>query len=72
MGVAPGSPAEKAGLKATGESPDTIVAVEGQPVETPDQLAEVISRRAVGQTVKLLVYSQSKFREVAVTLRAAP
>lgn len=76
MGVAPGSPAEKAGLKpatgAAGESPDTIVAVDGQPVETPEQLADVISRRAIGQTVKLLVFSQSKFREAVVTLRAAP
>ena len=29
MGVAPGSPAEKAGLKGGGDSPDTIVAVDG-------------------------------------------
>lgn len=72
MGVAPGSPAEKAGLKATGESPDIIVAVEGAPVETPEQLAETIAKRAIGQTVKLLVFSQGKFREVPVTLRAAP
>lgn len=72
MGVAPGSPAEKAGLKATGETPDTIVAVDGQPVETPEQLADVIAKRAIGQTVKLLVFSQGKFREAAVTLRAAP
>lgn len=72
MGVAPGSPAEKAGLKPAGENPDVIVAVEGQPVETPEQLAESIAKRAIGQTVKLLVFSQSKFREVPVTLRAAP
>ena len=72
MGVAPGSPAEKAGLKAAGDNPDTIVAVDGQPVETPEQLADVISKRAIGQTVKLLVFSQGKFREAAVTLRAAP
>jgi serine protease Do len=72
MGVAPGSPAEKAGLKATGENPDTIVAVDGQPVETPEQLADVIAKRAIGQSVKLLVFSQGKFREAAVTLRAAP
>jgi serine protease Do len=72
MGVAPGSPAEKAGLKASGESPDVIVAVEGQPVETPEQLAASIAKRAIGQTVKLLVFSQGKFREVPVTLRAAP
>lgn len=72
MGVAPGSPAEKAGLKSSGDNPDTIVAVDGQPVETPEQLAEVIAKRAIGQTVKLLVFSQGKFREAAVTLRGAP
>lgn len=72
MGVAPGSPAEKAGLKATGEGADTIVAVDGQPVETPEQLADVVAKRAIGQTVKLLVFSQGKFREAAVVLRGAP
>lgn len=72
MGVAPGSPAEKGGLKPGGENPDVIVAVDGQPVETPEQLAEVIAKRAIGQTVKLLVFSQGKFREAPVTLRSAP
>ncbi len=69
MGVQPSSPAEKAGLKA---SEDTIVAVDGSPVETPEQLADVIGKRAIGQTVKLLVFSAGKFRETTVTLRAAP
>jgi serine protease Do len=72
MGVAPGSPAEKAGLKAGGDHPDTIVAVDGQPLETPEQLAELIGKRAIGQNVKLLVYGETKYREVLVTLRAAP
>lgn len=72
MGVAPGSPAEKAGLKPTGDSPDTIVAVEGAPIETPEALAAEIAKRSIGQTVKLLVFSQGKFREVTATLRAAP
>ncbi|HVH46847.1 MAG TPA: S1C family serine protease [Labilithrix sp.] len=72
MGIAPGSPAEKAGLKAAGDNPDTIVAVDGQPVETPEQLADLIGKRSIGQNVKLLVFSQGKFREAAVTLRAAP
>jgi serine protease Do len=71
MGVAPGSPAEKAGLKA-GDAPDTIVAVDGVPVETPEQLAEVIAKRAIGQQVKLLVFAAGKFREAQVTLRSAP
>lgn len=72
VGVAPGSPAEKAGLTAAADEPDTIVAVDGQPVETPEQLAEVIAKRAIGQSVKLLVFSKGKFREATATLRAAP
>lgn len=72
MGVAPGSPAEKGGLKGGAENPDIIVAVDGQPVETPEMLAEAIAKRAIGQQVKLLVFSAGKFREAAVTLRSAP
>lgn len=72
VGVAPGSPAEKGGLKAGGDNPDTIVAVDGVPVETPEQLADVIAKRAIGQQVKLLVFSSGKFREANVTLRPAP
>ena len=69
MGVAPGSPAEKAGLKA---AEDTIVAIDGAPTETPEALAHVISKRSIGQQVKFLVFSGGKFREAMVTLRAAP
>jgi serine protease Do len=71
VGVAPGSPAEKAGLKA-GDGGDVVVAVDGQSVETPEQLAEVIAKRAIGQTVKFLVFSGGKFRDVPVLLRPAP
>lgn len=73
VGVAPGSPAEKAGLKAgDAAGGDVVVAVDGQSVETPEQLAEVIAKRAIGQTVKFLVFSGGKFRDVPVILRPAP
>lgn len=71
MGVATGSPAERAGLVA-GQDADTIVAVDGKPVETPEQLAEAIGEHAVGDAVKLLVFRGGKFREATVTLEAAP
>jgi serine protease Do len=67
--VAPQSPADKGGLKA---GTDTIVAVEGQPIDSPDGLAAAIGKHAPGDTVKLLVFSGDKFREVPVTLRTAP
>jgi len=69
MAVAPQSPAETAGLKP---SADVIAAVDGESVDTPAKLSEAIGKHAVGDTVKLLVFGQGKFREVAVVLRAAP
>ncbi len=73
--IAPQSPAEKGGLKtnaADRNGSDLIAAVDGQPVETPEGLAEVIGKHAVGESVKLLVFGSEKFREVIVVLRAAP
>ncbi len=67
--VAPSSPAEKAALKP---STDVIVAVDGHPIDTPEKLADLIAKRAPGDTVKLLVFAGEQFREVSVALRAAP
>jgi serine protease Do len=67
--VAPSSPAEKAGLKPGG---DVIAAVDGKPIDSPEKLAEAIAAHALGDSVKLLVFDGSKFREPAVALRAAP
>jgi serine protease Do len=68
VAVAPKSPAETAGLKP---STDVIVAVDGQPIETPDRLSEAIAKHAAVETVKLLVFSGDKFREVPVALGQA-
>lgn len=68
------SPAAAAGL-AGGDDRDTadmVVAVDGAPVTTPEQLAQEVNTRAVGDSVRLLVFGGSKFREVSLTLRAAP
>ncbi len=74
MAIAPQSPAEKGGLKTNPDrgASDLIAAVDGQPVETPEGLADVIGKHAVGETVKLLVFGGAKFRELTVVLRAAP
>jgi serine protease Do len=68
VAIAPSSPAEKAMLKAS----DVIVAVDGAPIDTPETLAAAIARHAPGDSVKLLVFGQDKFREVVVALRSAP
>jgi serine protease Do len=69
LAVAPQSPAEKSGLKPNG---DVIVAVDGQSVDTPEKLAELIGKHAPGDTVKLLVSSEGRFRDVSVALKSAP
>lgn len=75
IGVAPGSPASKAGLKANAADPaqaHMIVAVDGRPVDTPEKLGELIAKHAVGDSVKLLILDGDRLREVQVVLRASP
>jgi len=74
MQVAPSSPAAKAGLKTNTDQAlaHLIVAVDGNPVDTPEKLADRISRHSVGESVKLLVLESEKFKEVSVVLRAPP
>jgi serine protease Do len=67
--VAPASPAEKSGLKP---ATDVIVAVDGMPVDSPEKLSENIGKHAVGDTVRLLVLGEDKFRDVSVVLHAIP
>lgn len=74
LDLAPGSPAEKAGLRASADpaKSDMIVAVDGAPVETPEQIVELVGKKGIGDTAKLLVFDGSKFREAAAVLRSAP
>jgi serine protease Do len=69
VAVAPSSPAQKAGLKPDS---DILVAADGHPIDTPEKLADVIGKHAAGDTVKLLVFTEDKFRELSVVLRQAP
>jgi serine protease Do len=76
VAVAPQSPAERGGLKSHSDraKADLIAAVDGHPVETPEQLAEELSKHAIGEAVKLLVLGGDapKFRETSIVLKAAP
>jgi serine protease Do len=76
MAVAPQSPAEKGGLKTHSDrnKADLIAAVDGHPVDSPEQLAEAIGKHAIGESVKLLVLGGEgqKYRETSIVLKAAP
>ncbi len=67
--VAPHSPAERGGLHTT---TDLIVVADGQPLDTPERLAEIVSKHAVGDTLKLSVFAAGRYREVDVALLAPP
>jgi hypothetical protein len=68
VAIAPSSPAERAGLRPNA---DVIVAVDGQALDTPERLAETIGKHVVGDSVKLLVFSDTVFRDVLVHLSGA-
>ena len=81
--VVEGSPAEKAGLRAStrqvtvdGVSAfvggDVIVAVDGRPVESSTQLGDRIAEHATGDTIRLEVVRAGVTRSVAVTLGNVP
>jgi regulator of sigma E protease len=63
--VNPGSPAEKAGLQPG----DSVVAIAGQPVYTPDELMQAIQKRA-GQAFPITVERQGRRETVALTATA--
>ncbi len=81
--VRPGSGAAAAGLRAGsrpvvvgGESyllgGDLIVAVDGRPVATPEQLRDLIETRRPGDRLRLAVYRGGARRTVEVTLGRPP
>lgn len=72
--VQPESPADEAHLRggANRDKADLVVAVDGAPVTSPEALSDAIREHAVGDRLTLLVFSDGKFRDVPVILRAAP
>jgi S1-C subfamily serine protease len=82
-GVTAGSPAEDAGIRGGGEpvvfqadryrpGGDVIVAIEGQPVEDPDALADKITEFEPGQEVTVGLKRDGETREVEVRLGERP
>lgn len=73
--IAPKSPAEKSGLKTDPDpkNADLITAADALPVETPEQLGEILGRHAPGDAIKLLVFGPNgRLREVQAVLASAP
>jgi predicted metalloprotease with PDZ domain len=59
-----GSPAERAGIPLDA----LIVAVDGQPVASPSDLAQLIAAAGPGKEVELSYYAQGELRKTVVTL----
>jgi S1-C subfamily serine protease len=66
--VAPGSPAETAGLQPG----DVITAVDGKPLDSESSLAEQLSQHKPGDMVTLTVVRKGQSQSVPVTLGTAP
>jgi S1-C subfamily serine protease len=66
--IAPGSPAEKAGLKAG----DIVLEIEGQVVDSEHPLDAMLTSYAPGQTVKLTILRGTSKMEISVTLGTRP
>jgi 2-alkenal reductase len=70
-GVAPGSPADRAGLRGidpSGLIGDVVVAVGGSPVRRLSDLTDQLERVAVGSSVALTVLREGRSRTVDVAI----
>jgi S1-C subfamily serine protease len=73
--VVPGSPADRAGLRGTTQGRpaqlgDVISAVDGEPVDTVDDLYRLLGRHKVGEQARLEIIRAGQSRAVTVTLEA--
>jgi serine protease Do len=66
--VAPGTPAAAAGLRPY----DVVVAVDGHPIGSDDDLVRYVSERPPGSLAALSLWRDGRRREVAVKLRDRP
>jgi 2-alkenal reductase len=81
--VRPGSPAAEAGLRGgssqvvvDGESyligGDVVTAIDGQPIESADQLRSVVTSKRPGDELTLQIHRQNETKEITVTLGRQP
>ena len=68
MGVTPGSPAEQAGILVG----DVIVQFDGQAVQGPDDLLDLLSGQRVGQTVPVRLLRGDAAREIQIAVSERP
>ena len=62
------SAGEKAGIKIG----DVITEADGTKITTMDELNEIKNKKNIGDTIKLKVYRDGKYKDVTVTLQAQP
>jgi putative serine protease PepD len=74
--ITPGSPAEKAGLRAgttaTGTDGDLIISVDGNPVTSPDDVIDVVSEKKPGDRTTVGVIRAGNRVKIDVTLGTRP
>jgi serine protease Do len=71
MSVGPNSPASALGLRA-GKLGDILLAVDGTPIGSPKDFAEVLHRHRTFDRITLLLLAEGRYREVRVTLGRYP
>jgi len=82
IGVAPGSSADQAGLRAgterayLGNTPimlggDLLVAIDGEKIQDQDDLTQMMNNHRAGDTVKVTIYRNKKKMDVEVSLGEA-
>jgi putative serine protease PepD len=66
-GILAGSPAQKAGLRGG----DIVIALDGQPINGPEELIVAVRSKNVGDVVKLTYKRDGSEKTVTLTLIAA-
>jgi len=71
--VVPGGAADRSGLRGTtqgrsGQLGDVIIALDGEPVDTGDDLLRLLGRHKAGEQVRLEILRDGQSREVIVRL----